>query len=124
MTASVSADSADARRNAEVVQRFFSEILAPPHALGRLDQFIAADFVDATPDGSDATRDGVEAKLRALIEHDPAAAFHLESVVAAGDAVATMSTLDAGGTRTRFADYYTLRDGLITAHQHVFSAIT
>ena len=56
MGATVAVDSDAARRNAEVVQRFFDDVLTPPHDLDRIDDLIAADFVDRTPDDGNATR--------------------------------------------------------------------
>ena len=117
--ATVAADSDAARRNAEVVQRFFDVVLTPPHDLDRIDDLIAADFVDRTPDDGDATRAGVAAKLAALFAQDPSASFALEALVAAGGRVAAFSVLRTSGTVTRFADLYVLRDGRIAEHRHV-----
>lgn len=122
--ATVAADSDAARRNAEVVQRFFDVVLTPPHDLDRIDDLIADDFVDRTPDDGDTTRAGVMAKLAALFTQDPAASFALEALVAAGDGVAAFSVLRTGGAATRFADLYVLRDGRIAEHRHVVEPLS
>ncbi|MEV8273326.1 nuclear transport factor 2 family protein [Microbacterium sp. NPDC077184] len=123
----VFADTAAAERNAAVVRRFFAEVLAPPHDLGRVNDLVATDFVDHTPDGRDPGRAGVAAKLRTLFTADPGATFFLESIVAAGDRVAAFSELrttqtgGSSGGSARFADLYVVRDGRIAEHRHVVS---
>jgi predicted SnoaL-like aldol condensation-catalyzing enzyme len=84
----------------------------------------SADTIEAQrPDGADSTRDGVTAKLSALFAENPDAVFHLDAVVAAGDRVATLSTLEGVGALTRFADFYALRAGQITDHWHVVAPL-
>ncbi len=129
----VSADSASARANADLVVRFFTEVLAKGQADAAL-PFLADDFVDRDPaQTNDAGRDGVVTKLKALWSAFPDGRFTLQDIVAAGERVAARSVFT--GTQTgafgplaptgkrvsvTFSDFYRMADGRIAEHWHNF----
>lgn len=127
------ADSAHAVLNAQVVVRFFTEVLATGDA-ARAGTFLAMDFVDrdAAPH-SPAGADGVIQKLAALWHSFPDGRFTLETVIAAGDRVAVQSLFT--GTQNgpfgslaptgravsvTFSDWYRIANGRIAEHWHNF----
>src|SRR5688572_20809308 len=85
------ADSAQAVLSANVVVRFFNEVLATGD-VARAGAFLADGFADhdAAP-GSPAGADGVIQKLAALWHAFPDGRFTLETVIAAGDFCAARS---------------------------------
>jgi steroid delta-isomerase-like uncharacterized protein len=129
----VFADVDQARQNADVIVRFFAEVLArrAPEAAKR---FLAANYRDEDPapgDTDDAA--GVVDKLTALWTAFPDGTFELLDVVAAQDRVFARSTFT--GTQTGafgampasgravsigFFDLYVVVDGRITGHRHLF----
>ncbi|MGV3633916.1 MAG: ester cyclase [Pseudorhodoplanes sp.] len=132
-TPGIHADSAQAVLNANVVVRFFTDVLATGDA-ARAGAFLADGFVDhdAAP-GSPAGADGVIGKLAALWQAFPDGRFALQTVIAAGDRVAARSLFT--GTQlgrfgpiaptgrcvsVSFSDWYRIADGRIAEHWHNF----
>ena len=94
----VFADVDTARRNADVIVRFFAEVLSrrAPEAATR---FLAADYRDEDPaPGETSDAAGVVDKLTALWTAFPDGTFELLDVVAAQDRVFARSTFT--GTQT------------------------
>ncbi|MEU3194531.1 nuclear transport factor 2 family protein, partial [Streptomyces sp. NPDC006992] len=115
------ADTESARRDAELVLDFFSTVLSGDRDISAVRRFLAPDFVDHDPEG-DPGRTGVAAKLTALWNARPAAAFRPHQAIAAGGYVAVRSTLEGGERPVPFADTYRVADGRITEHWHVVGA--
>lgn len=132
----VFADVENARQNADVIIRFFADVLAcrAPEAAMR---FLAADYRDEDPapgDTGDAV--GVVDTLTALWAAFPDGTFDLLDVVAAGDRVFARSTftgtqtgafgaLPASGRAVSigFFDLYVVVDGRIAGHRHLFDQV-
>jgi predicted ester cyclase len=127
------AESAQSVLNANVIVRFFNEVLATGDA-ARARAFLTDGFTDhdATP-GLPIGPDGVIQKLAALWLAFPDGRFTLRTVVAAGDRVAAHS-LFTGTQRGRFgpllptgrnvsvtfSDWYRIAGGRIAEHWHDF----
>lgn len=127
------ADGAPAILHAQVVVRFFNEVLAtgdPARAGG----FLSDGFVDhdAAP-GLPAGAEGVIQKLAALWHAFPDGRFSLDTVIAAGDRVAARSAFSGTqrgyfgalaptgrSVRVSFSDWYRIADGRIAEHWHDF----
>ncbi|MEJ8572555.1 ester cyclase [Microbaculum marinum] len=134
-TTIVSADSAPAQGNAELVRRFFADVLSPG-GHGRIDDFLAEHFVDHDPEpDGEPGRAGVARKLAGFRAAFPDGRFEPEIIVAAGDMVSArsrfvgtqtgaMGPLPASGrtVEVMFHDFYRIADGRITEHWHVFDA--
>ena len=132
-TPQIHADDARAILHANVVVRFFNDVLATGDA-ARAAMFLASDFVDRdAPPQAPAGADGVIQKLAALWHAFPDGRFTLETVIAAGDRVAAHSVF-AGtqrgyfgalaptgrGVRVTFSDWYRIANGKIAEHWHNF----
>lgn len=132
-TPSILADTAQAVLNANVIVRFFHDVLATGDA-ARAGAFLADDLVDhdAAP-GSPAGADGVIQKLAVLWQAFPDGRFTLQEVIAAGDGVAARSLFTGTqhgwfgpvaptGRRVSvsFSDWYRIADGKVAEHWHTF----
>ena len=125
----IAADSDAARASADLVVDFFRVVLGPAHGTGELDHYLAESFVDHDPAGGDAGRSGVAAKLDALWSALPDACYVLDTVVAAGDLVATTARLvreesvTAPRFEVAFADRYRVLGRRIVEHWHVVDTV-
>lgn len=118
----IAADSPAARAAAEVVRAFFDRVLSGPRDVDAVHELLDPDFVDHDPAGDDSGPEGVVAKLTGLWGALPDGAYRVETLIAAGDLVATRSVLEARGVSVAFADVYRVRDGHIAEHWHVVDA--
>ena len=105
--------------DAELVTRFFAEVLGPEHRTDRAADYLAADFVDRSASDGDTGPSGVAAKLEGLWTVLPAGRYEVDQVVSAGGVVAVRSRLVGGARPVDFADFYRVSAGKIAEHWHV-----